>query len=128
MKFYHLTTAKALPAILEHGLDPEKSESSLEAIFLSNTQNIAEDYEAMRNEPCVLLEVNINPDEYELGPDNYELHDFLNSMSEEELEEHGLYEGVNWDDCSWEQSLQFCNQVACYDIISPPNIKIIKRL
>lgn len=128
MIFYHLTTAKALPSILEYGLDPQQSQSSLKAIFLSNNISTAEHYEAMHNEPCVLLEVHINPHEYELGPDNYELHDFLDSMSEEQLEEHGLYLGFSWDDCSWEQSLEFCNQVACYDIIYPKNIKIIKHL
>lgn len=128
MKFYHLTTVKALPSILSEGLKPEYSESSLEAIFLSNCAFTAEQYCGMREGDNVLLELNITAKNYELGPDNYELRDFLQSMDKEELKEHKLWEGVTWEDCSWRQSLEICNQVACYTEIPPKNIKIVKHI
>lgn len=128
MKFYHLTTEKALPSILEHGLKPEYSESSLEAIFLSNCLDTAEQYCAMREDDSVLLEINITASHYELGPDNYELRDFLQSMDKEELKSHKLYEGATWEDCSWRQSLKICNQVACYTNIEPKYIKVLKHI
>lgn len=71
---------------------------------------------------------NITAKNYELGPDNYELRDFLKSMDKEELKEHKLWEGVTWEDCSWKQSLKICNQVACYTEIPPKNIKIVKHI
>lgn len=128
MKFYHLTSAKALPSILEHGLKPEYSESSLEAVFLSNCPDTAENYSAMREGDCVLLEINITANKYDLGPDNYELRDFLADMDKEELKSHKLYEGVTWIDCSWRQSLKICNQVACYTTIEPKYIKVVKHI
>jgi hypothetical protein len=126
MNLYHVTAQKNLRNILVDGLDPLKSKSSLKAIFLSNDKYTALNYGSMHAvEPYVLLEINLaDLDQSELGPDNYELQEWLEDQGEEGRLELGV---STWDECSWEQSLEWCCQVAYHAPITAESIKVLKR-
>lgn len=126
MILYHVTLQKNLKNILVDGLDPQKSKSSLKAIFLSNDKFTALNYAPMHSvEPYVLLEVSVGDlEQSELGPDNYELQDWLDNLDDDRLSELGV---SNWDECSWEQSLEWCCQVAYHAPISPESIRVLKK-
>jgi len=123
---YHVTTLAALPAILEGGLDPARSQSSLDAVFLSGGVFTAASYACMRDGPHVMLSVDLSAlDAALLGPDNYELPDLLEQIDPEALEELGYYEGVGWSEVSWKHSLAIADQVAYRGIIPPSALSII---
>lgn len=124
-KLFHVTLKSQLPSILESGLDPTFSKSSLPAVFLADCMDGAMSYACSTEEPCALLEVTVKPDLLDLGPDNYELRDMLLMLTPEELAAHGLSEDARWADCTWQQSLAVCGQVACYSIIPASQIRII---
>lgn len=126
MILYHVTLQKNLKNILVDGLDPQKSKSSLKAIFLSNDKFTALNYAPMHSvESYVLLEVSVGDlEQSELGPDNYELQDWLDNLDDDRLSELGV---SNWDECSWEQSLEWCCQVAYHAPISPESIRVLKK-
>lgn len=127
MVLYHLTTHDLLDDIIMQGLLPEKSKSSLPAVFLSLHRDTAQNYEGAKEASCVVLEIDLTPElEQHLGPDNYELRDLLMDMDKDELEKHGLFEGAGWQDCSWQQSLAICGQVACTGRIAPERIKALR--
>lgn len=126
MILYHVTAQKNLRNILLDGLDPLKSKSSLKAIFLSNDRYTALNYGSMHAiEPYALLEISLHDlDQSELGPDNYELQEWLEDQGEEVRSALGV---SYWGECSWEQSLEWCCQVAYHVPISPASIKVLKR-
>lgn len=118
--FFHLAPVSQIDAILREGLDPRHSHSSLAAVFLAGSVGTAENYANMKDEPCAVLKVEF-PDALlsSLEADNYELRDLIADLDAEGLKKHGLWEGADWDDCSWEQSLAICDQVACLVRIPP---------
>lgn len=122
MKLYHLTPKSKLANILKEGLDPKYSKSSLKAIFLTDDLFTAFNYASMKDErKFVVLAVdvkNLNPKE--LGPDNYELQDWLESKSNNTDHE-------NWNEVDWEFSLEKVNQVAYYGIIDPSLLEVIEK-
>jgi len=123
---YHVTTLAALPAILEDGLDPARSRSSLNAVFLSGGEFTAANYTCMRDGPHAMLSIDLSSLDPELlGPDNYELPDLLEQMDAEALEGIGYHEGVTWSEVSWRHSLAIADQVAYYGIIPPSALTII---
>ncbi len=126
MKFFHLTPVSQLKSVLQHGLDPEHSKSSLSAIFLAGSEMTARNYESMKDGPCVMLQVDL-PDHLlsSLAADNYELHDLLEDMDARALKKHGLFSGAQWSDCTWEQSLAICDQVACRAKIPPHCLTLV---
>ena len=127
MKLYHLTTYDLLDDIVMHGLLPEKSQSSLPAIFLASHRETAQNYESMKKSACVVLEVDLPPGlEQHLRPDNYELRDLLGGMGNDDLERHSLFEGAGWQDCTWQQSLEIRGQVACTERIAPEHITVLR--
>jgi hypothetical protein len=114
MKFFHLTPVRELESVMRDGLDPARSRSSLPAVFLAGSTFTAQNHEGMKQEPCVLLEVDLPPHLLDsLSPDNVELRDLMADMDEEDLTGHGLWAGAQWSDCNWQQSLAICDQVAC---------------
>lgn len=120
MKLFHLTPLSQLDSVLRTGLDPAHSNSSLPAIFLAGSEFTARNYEGMKNEPCIVVQVDL-PQELQahLAADNYELRDILEEMDVASLKSHGLDEGAHWQDCSWQQSLAICDEVACTALIPP---------
>jgi predicted nucleotidyltransferase len=126
MKFFHLTPASRLNSVLEHGLEPGHSQSSLVAIFLAGSEMTAKNYEGMKNEPCVVLQVDL-PDHLlsSLTADNVELRDLLQDMDARALRRRGLFDGARWSDCTWEQSLAICDQVACTVKIPPHCLAVV---
>jgi hypothetical protein len=123
-KLYHVTPVSNVKAILEVGLRPGSSNSSLEAVFLSQSPSTAENYKCAKTEPCVVLEIDaryIHP--VHLGPDNYELQDWLDGLSERERDE--VAGGAeHWSDFSGQESLWHCEQAAYYKTIPPEAIKV----
>lgn len=125
--FYHLTPTSRVSEIQSKGLDPIHSASSLEAIFLAGSLHTALNYIGMKNEPVTLLKITLNTDRADLAPDNYELRDLLDEMSEDDFEKYGLPEGVESAQCTWEQSLDICDQVACFSRIDGSMIEVMSR-
>lgn len=113
---YHGTYRSLLPSIREHGLSSEFSRSSLAAVFLAIDEHTARQYDHhhadMRDEWVILGIDTGKLDMSLMGPDNYELPEML---------EH---EGIDkeWDDCSWEESLDICGQCAYHGVIPPEAI------
>lgn len=130
MHLYHLAKVESVESILEHGLDPGFSQSSLPAIFLAASPDIAENYRHMKDEgEFVILAVDMALIPLAcLSPDNYELADLLREMDARTLEAVGLWEGAEWSDATWQQSLEICGQVACETVIPPPSISIHRHL
>lgn len=127
MKLYHLTPYDCLDDIIMQGLLPEKSKSSLPAVFLASHRETAQNYEGMKKSACVVLEIDVTPElQQHLRADNYELRDLLRDMENDELEKHGLFEGSGWADCTWQQSLAICGQVACTARIAPERITALR--
>jgi len=126
---YHGTLESKMPSIQKHGLDPKRSNSSLEAVFLTDDLYSAKNYTLMHqqnNEKVIILEIDTSMlNENLFGPDNYELPEILDEMDADELEDMGYYEGVDWSEISWQDSLQLCNQVAYYGVIPPEAIRSI---
>lgn len=127
---YHVCRASMIDSIMQNGLNPSYSKSSLEAIFLADLPEVAEGYVMFDPEvDWILLAVeSAHLDKSQLGPDNYELPDMLDGLGEEELEMLDLYEGIEWHQISWKDSLVICNQVAYYATIDPQYISIIKQI
>jgi len=120
-EFFHLTCHGKLASILQMGLDPAYSASSLKAVFLAGHRSTAENYAGMHSADVILLRVvasRLDPDC--LGPDNYELRDYLESLDED----HELF-GRRWNDFSWQESLAFCDQVAYWGIIPPEALTVV---
>jgi len=126
---YHGTLASNVPAILKDGLFVTKSKSSLSAIFLTDDISVAKNYSHMHStsakDSIAILAVDISMlDLNKLGPDNYELQEFLDGELGDVPEE---LEGLTYSDLSWEQSLEYVNQAAYYGNIPPKAISIVKK-
>ena len=123
--FYHATPKKYLDFIMKNGLDPKFTKSSLDAIFLAGHPSTAENYTVMHSdEPqdSVILKISgsgLNPNK--LGPDNYELQDYLESLDDDD----DMY-GMNWNALTWQDSLNLVDQVAYYGVIPSNLISIAK--
>lgn len=115
---YHGTLRSKLPSIYEHGLDPKFTKSSLDAVFLAASFGDAENYCGMYDQESnqdehIVLEIDFTAlDQTLLGPDNYELAEYLDGLEEDDE----LY-GTRWSDCTWEQSLRWCGQVAYHGVV-----------
>lgn len=124
--FFHMTPGHLVETILQNGLDPAFTKSSMAAVFLSGTRETAQNYEWMKSRPCAMLKVTLPSSmEAHLAPDNYELNDLLYDMTEAQLAQHGLFEGAGWRDCDWRQSLAICDQVACTTMIEASCIEVL---
>ena len=123
---YHATLDRNLKSILRFGLLPSKSESSLNAIYLTNDLFTAENYSSMRpDNDFVILKIDISKlDQNFFVPDNYELIDFLEDLEDED---HPFYE-KNINDCTAKDSLELCNQVAYTKNIPVDAITVFKEL
>jgi hypothetical protein len=122
---YHCTQKKNLPTIMASGLSAEKSESSLKAVFLSDCPFLTEGYSQQRPESeHVVLTIDLAAlDPSLLGPDNYELQDWLEGDGGEQAVLVGV---THWSEATWEQSLEWCNQVAYSGVIAPSAIRPFK--
>ena len=124
---YHCTTVEALESILSEGLLPSKSQSSLRAVFLSDCRHLASGYAGQQPDvEHVLLAVELAAlDPALFGPDNCELQDWLDDQGDE----HAELTGVNhWSEASWQQSLEWCNQVAYAGVIPVSAISVVESL
>lgn len=123
---YHGTKAKYVPEILRGGLSAAKSKSSLQAVFLTDDVGMARNYTLMdmeKGDKPVVLRIDVSKlDKDKLGPDNYELQQFLDGEMGDVPEE---LEGMSWDDLSWEESLQYVNQAAYHGDIPPEAIHVV---
>lgn len=121
-KLYHLTPLEYYDYIQKEGLKIDKSESSLQGIFLTDNINVAKNYAYMRPEYSdfiILVIDGTKLDVSKIGPDNYEFPDLISQMNDDESEKYNLD--------SWEDSLMVSNQIVYYDDISLDKIiKIIK--
>lgn len=124
--FYHAMPKKYLSNVLQYGLDPKHTKSSLNAIFLAGHPSTAENYTVMHSDTpadSVILKINSTGlDLNLLGPDNYELQDYLESLDDDD----DMY-GMNWNDLSWKESLQLVDQVAYYGTIDPKLISVMNK-
>lgn len=123
---YHCTAKDSLKAIFAEGLKAEKSQSSLQAVFLSDCPFLANGYAQQRPDiEHVLLTIDFAALDTELlGPDNYELQGWLDGQDEEHAELTGV---TRWNEASWQQSLEWCNQVAYSGVIPPSAIRIAEE-
>lgn len=122
---YHCTTVEALESILSDGLLPGQSQSSLPAVFLSDCPHLASGYAGQRPDAeHVLLVIEFaGLDPSLLGPDNYELQDWLDNQDDEHADLTGV---THWCEASWQQSLEWCNQVAYAGVIPASAISVVK--
>lgn len=122
---YHCAPRSYLNSILVEGLSPEKSQSSLRAVFLSDCQGLASGYAGQRPElEHVLLAIEFTALDPELlGADNCELQDWLDDQDDDDSELDGV---THWSEASWQQSLKWCNQVAYYGVVPPAAIRVIE--
>lgn len=121
---YHGTTMDHLLEIQTHGLVPDRSQSSLNAVFLAVDEYTAGNY-AFNDfgDEGVILVIDINKLDWDkFGPDNYELPDMLGYLDDDDP-----CFGFDWKDCDWRDSLRICGQVAYYGVIDPAAIKIHKK-
>lgn len=128
MIFWHCTPTRLLDSILREGLRPEMSNSSLRAVFLSGHESTALNYACMKDEPCSLLEIDL-PEEAlsKLAPDNYELPDLIESLSQKDLGALGFSHAPKWSELTWAQSLEVCDQVACHATIPSECIRVSEK-
>ncbi len=115
---FHCTALTSLPAIRRVGLDPAVSKSSQQAVYLASDLSAAANYCYFSLDPAwhVILAVNLSHlSQDQLGPDDYELRDWLADRHREE----------GWSDCSWRQSLRRCGQVVCYAPVPPEKLVVV---
>lgn len=121
---YHVTPEENVKEILANGLLPTKTQSKSEGVYLSDDEFTAANYAHMRpDNEHVLLKIDSSfLDKDKLGPDDYELENFLD-QNEWEVEGQTYYSVY---DLSWKQSLKYVNQVVYYGKIPPEAIEIIE--
>ncbi len=113
---YHGTTEDHLAEIKAHGLMPDRSESSLNAVFLAADAHTAGNY-AFNDfgDGGVILAIDIAKLDWDkFGPDNYELPDMLRDIDDDDP-----CAELDWHECDWRDSLRICGQVAYYGVIPP---------
>lgn len=118
---YHGTTTDHLNDIKDHGLLPERSTSSLPAVFLASDTYTANNYayNDFGDAPVILVIDMSKLDWDHFGPDNYELPDMLR-----DIEEDDPCLGLSWVECDWRDSLRICGQVAYHGVIPPSAITV----
>lgn len=113
---YHGTYRSNIEAIKREGLDPSKSQSSLDAVFLAIDEHTARQYDhhhaGIRDEWVILGINTVNLDLDLMGPDNYELPEMLHHNDDDR----------EWDEVSWDDSLNICGQCAYHGVIPPTSI------
>jgi GNAT superfamily N-acetyltransferase len=117
-RLYHLTPAKNLDSIREHGLDP--GEAGEEWIYLAADGLHAAGYDAkFQGQEVVLFSVSVDDLDGELlGPDDVDLQAVLN-QEPEVAEEH---DGKDfWRDYDWRESLEISGQCT-YGAAIPWNV------
>ena len=115
---YHCTTVSALEKILQEGLSPINSKSSLKAIFITDDLFTAQNYANMKEEDCVVLQFTLGDLDLTLcGPDNYELQQWIESNNSKLKD---------WSEADALYSLEKVNQFAYYGKINPVVLKVIK--
>lgn len=122
--WYHITKQSNVKSILEKGLNPHYSQSSLDAIFLACDKYTALNYHDhhMSGETYIVLKIDGNGlDEKLLGPDNYEFQDILDNEDED-----SPYYGMHYSDLTWEDSAKLQCQVAYYGVIPPKYIEVMQ--
>lgn len=124
---FHCALRACLPDILREGLDPERSQSSLKAVFVADDEFTAANYACMREGDAVMLSIDATAlDPCLLGPDNYELPDMLESLDQKFLKSMGYSSSTTWDQVSGMDSLRICNQAAYRGVIPPSAITVIE--
>lgn len=120
---YHVTPEENLKDIKENGLQAKKSESSSEGVYLSDDEFTAANYASMRPDvDHVLLKIDTSYlDKEKLGPDDYELEDFL---ERNDWEVGGKYYDSVYD-LTWNQSLKYVNQLVYYDDVPVEAIEVV---
>lgn len=116
---YHGTTMDHVPDIKAHGLLPDRSQSSLNAVFLAADTYTAGNYAHNDfGDGAVILAIDMSKLDWDqFGPDNYELPDMLRDIDEDDP-----CFGLDWSECDWRDSLRICGQVAYHGIIPPAAI------
>jgi len=128
MKLYHCTDSKNIPSIKEIGLHPNKSQSSLEAVFLAGSINTAKNYSLMRPEieQYVIFEVDSETlDPTKCFADNYELPEIMEDMPSRDLKKFGVYRDQDFRTIPWEISLKICDQMAYFGVIPFKNLTVV---
>ena len=115
---YHVTPIDALDEIKTHGLKASNSKSSLKAVFLANFEplNYTDGY---KDGPWVVLKVSLlSLNQSLLGPDNYELRDYLEDKRSQR----------HWSDHTWKESLKKVGQVAYYGDIPSSALTVVAEV
>jgi len=124
---YHGTWRRNLPFILENGLIPQASKSSMDAVFLAVDPFTATNYQHMHgasDDEWIVLEVDVAKLEpTNLGPDNCELTDLLSQIEDED----DPCFGADWSDCSWAESLRICGQAAYAGVVPAAALKALPK-
>lgn len=127
---YHGTDLKNLDNIMKHGLVPSRSQKKHipkpNSIFLSDEKDVAHNYLGYFDEGLVLRIESRFLNKNKLGPDDYELVDFIRDMQGED-EIYPNLQGVTWKDVDWEDSLDFVHQIQYYAKIPPKAISVLWR-
>lgn len=124
---YHCTSEHNLKRILSEGLNPQCSRSASKAIYLADDVHTALNYRFMHKDTTtpVLLKIELSDlDPSLLCPDDYELQDWLDNLSEEDRDEIWGVESAS--QLTWQKSLEYCNQVAYQGIIPGNCIQVVK--
>lgn len=120
---YHGTGIDKLKDILSNGLNPNKTNSSQKAIYLTNNPYIAFNYSSYLGdrdeENHIILEIKIsNLNSNKFGADDYELQDMIDDDEYPEL----IKGRTSWKEFTPEESLRICEQLVYYDLIPASNI------
>lgn len=124
---YHGTPRENLESILQNGLDPESAKQGAgSAVYLGIDFYTASNYAGMHGknqEEWVVFRVDttyLDPDYAE--PDDGEFQEFL-----DELDEDSPWYGLDWDDLSWEDSLEHSWQIRYTAVIPPEAIEVVEE-
>jgi len=125
---YHGTLRSSLKSILRNGLRPSKATSSQAAVYLAGSEGTARNYAGMygaSQDEFVVLRVDTKfLDQSKLGPDDYEMQNYLD-------EPWGTVgrdiKGIDsWHRVSWEASLKYVDQFVYYGAIPVEAIQVPK--
>lgn len=118
-RLYHGTTMDHIAEIKTDGLVPDRSESSLSAVFLASDAHTAGNYAYNDfGDAGVILTIDMGKLDWDqFGPDNYELPDLLRDIDDDDP-----CFGLDWHECDWRDSLRICGQVAYHGTIPPSAI------
>jgi hypothetical protein len=116
---YHVTQSDRITHIIKDGgLLPERSESNLKAVYLSGEPSLGYSFMG-RNGPSLVLSVPLSKlDQSKLGPDDYELRDYLADRRSTR----------EWHDHTWRESLRKTDQVAYHAAIPTDALTVHARV